>query len=369
MRRGVRDGGAVMLTNIKTVRGRDGKVRRYVQIKGHKLVPLPSLPMDHPDFLAAWSEAMRAAKGRLARPAQGSISQLCGSFLRSPAHLTKSEGYQSLIRRHVMAIEAKAGDAQARHLLPRHISADLAPLSPAVAQQRFKAWRALAAHGIAVGSLTDDPTEGVKRPSAPKTDGHPAWVHDEVEAFRDRWKIGTVQRAIFELIFWTGARISDAVLIGPGMVDRGGVLRYRQVKTGGDAFVPWTCPLPAYAVRLLADRDMMHEALAACAGHMTFLATRHGRPRSAKAIGGDVAASARLAGFSKSAHGLRKSRAAILADAGATTLQIGAWTGHESLTEIAHYTRSADRRNAVIGSEQERNVGKQSDRIGKQVKE
>lgn len=356
------------LTNIKVVTGRDGTVRRYLQVRGHKLVRLPDLPTDHPDFLAAWADAMRAARGRATRPGPGTIAQLCEAFLRAPAHLTKSAGYREIIRRHVLLIEEKAGDAQARHLMPRHVSADLAALSPAVAQQRMKAWRALAAYGMATGTLREDPTEGVKRPALPPSDGHPAWTADEVAAFRARWTIGTVQRAIFEVLYWTGARISDAVRIGPGMIDRDGVLRYRQVKTGGDAFVPWTCPLPVYARALEPDRIIMHHALRACAGHMTFLATRAGKTRSAKSIGGDLAAAARAAGIGKSAHGLRKARSAALAESGATAHQIGAWTGHESLAEIAHYTRSAERRSAVMGTERIQNVGKQSVQVGKQVK-
>lgn len=366
MRRGVRHGGAtVTLTNIKTVVDGTGKARRYLRVKGNQLVPLPDLPPDHPDFLAAWADAMKRIKGRAARPTQGSIASLCGAFLRSPAYLTKSAGYRAILRRHVMAIEAKAGDAQARHLAPRHITADLVLLTPAVAAARFKAWRALCGHGRMMGMLTDDPTDAMKRPRVPAPEGHLPWSTGEVDRFRARWPIGTVQRAIFEVLFWTGARIGDAVRIGPGMVDRDGVLRFRQAKTGGEAFVPWTCPLPGYAVALAADRQMMHDALRACAGHMTFLATKGGRTRSAKAIGGDVVKSARLAKVTKSAHGLRKARAAILADSGASTHQIGAWTGHESLSEVAHYTRSADRKRAVMGTEHEENVGKSSDLVGK----
>jgi integrase len=55
----------------------------------------------------------------------------------------------------------------------------------------------------------------------------------------------------------------------------------------------------------------------------------------------------------KSAHGLRKALAIALADAGATTHQISAWTGHESLKEIEHYTRQSNRRRAVMGQVQE----------------
>lgn len=346
------------LTNIKTVVDKSGRARRYLRVKGERLIPLPDLPTDHPGFLAAWAEAMKRIKGRAARPGPGTIAALCGAYLRAPAFLTYSAGYRAIIRRHVMAIEAKAGEAQARHLAARHITADMAPLAPSVAAARLKAWRALCGYGLGVGFIATDPSKGIKRPIIPTGEGHPAWTADEVAAFRARWRIGTVQRAIFEVLYWTGARIGDVVRIGPGMIDRDGVLRFRQAKTGGEAFVPWTCPLPDYAAGMEADRAAMHEALAACAGHMTFLATKGGRSRSAKAIGGDVAKAARLAGVAKSAHGLRKTRATILAEAGASAHQIGAWTGHESLSEVAHYTRSAERRKAVMGTEREGNVGK-----------
>lgn len=49
-------------------------------------------------------------------------------------------------------------------------------------------------------------------------------------------------------------------------------------------------------------------------------------------------------------------RATALADAGATTHQIAAWTGHESLSEVEGYTRTAARRAAVMGTNEDRTV-------------
>ena len=65
---------------------------------------------------------------------------------------------------------------------------------------------------------------------------------------------------------------------------------------------------------------------------------------------------ARDAGIEKSAHGLRKSRAMALAEAGGTVHQIMAWSGHKSVSEIEVYTRKADRIRAVMGQEQTANV-------------
>jgi len=154
------------------------------------------------------------------------------------------------------------------------------------------------------------------------------------------------------------------VRLGPGMVNRDGVLAYRQQKTGGIAYVPWTCALPPYVTT--ADRDMMLAAIAPLSGHMTYLATRADRPRSGKSIGGDLAAAARKAGLNRTAHGLRKSRATFNAEGGATAHQIAAWTGHESLSEVAHYTRAVDRMRAVMGTERDGNIGKHSVLVGKQ---
>lgn len=53
----------------------------------------------------------------------------------------------------------------------------------------------------------------------------------------------------------------------------------------------------------------MHESIAPLAGHSTFLATSQGGTRSSKALGTLIITSAKEADVSKSAHGLRKTRA------------------------------------------------------------
>lgn len=46
----------------------------------------------------------------------------------------------------------------------------------------------------------------------------------------------------------------------------------------------------------------------------------------------------------KTAHGLRKARAVILAVGGWPPHRIGVWTGYESLLDVAHYIPSANKR-------------------------
>ena len=96
------------------------------------------------------------------------------------------------------------------------------------------------------------PSHGVEAPKKPTTAGFPPWSYQELEAFRARWQIGTTKRAAFELLCWTGLRIGDAVKIGPGHIDRRGVLVYSQSKVKKPAYIPWTAALPATVARKLS---------------------------------------------------------------------------------------------------------------------
>jgi integrase/recombinase XerD len=128
----------------------------------------------------------------------------------------------------------------------------MSDLTPSVARARLKAWRAICRYGVDLGTLLVDPSETVKRPAQAKSDGHPSCARTEIKAFRTRWLIGTVHCAIFEALFHIGCRISDAVQIGPGMVNRDGVLAYRQKKTGGMAYTHGHARCPITSIRATA---------------------------------------------------------------------------------------------------------------------
>lgn len=355
MRRGIR-GTTVTLTNLMPVR-RGNRTDWYFRKKGQKLVRLPDLPHDHPDFLAAYAAARKAAEAA-ARPLRlppGTLGALIEATVHSDRFLSRSAVYRATLRRHFEAIRRDGGEAPAKGLRDRHIRANVATAESPV--DRRKAWRFLCAFGVDAGLLEIDPSLTVTLPRAPKTIGHPAWTAADIDAFRTRWPIGTSKRAAFELLHWTGFRIGDAVMIGPGHVDRAGVLIYTQSKVKQPAFVPWTARLPAYAECHAGDRDAMHDALAALGSrHMTFLATAAGAPRSEKGLGNMIRAAAAEADIEKSAHGLRKTRGVALAEAGASAHQIMSWLGHQTLKEAEYYTRQASRRRAVMGEEQEQNV-------------
>ncbi|MFC4731781.1 tyrosine-type recombinase/integrase [Salipiger abyssi] len=319
-----------------------------------KLVPLPAgLPHDHPDFITAWAEAARGEAKPIPKPKAGTIASTFRAALASDAFHRFSPGYRAIITRHAKAISDRGGDVKAAAVRAKHIRADMREAGDPGA--RLKAWRFWATYCIERDWLTDDPTTGIRKPVSEKTEGHRTWSRDEISAFRSAYAIGSTARAIMELAFWTGARVSDIVLIGPQHIDHQGVLAFRQTKTRDMAYVPWTCDLPAYAASMSPDRDLCRAAIEHLSGGLTFMQTGAGRPRSAKGASQSLSRACREIGLTGiSIHGLRKARAVALAEAGGTGSQIGAWTGHRSLSEIAHYTREMDRRRAVIGTGTER---------------
>jgi integrase/recombinase XerD len=322
----------------------DGSPRWYVRRKGKDgatYTALPDLPTDHPDFLAAYAAAMRDTAPDPQKRPVGGFKAIMRDAIASQRYKRLSASYRRGLRREWEMMADAYDGLPLGKLEPRHVARDVEKAeNPGL---RLKAWRFLGP------LLPHDPTRAV-RPQAKPTEGHEPWTADDIAAFRARWPIGTAPRAAMELLFWTGARISDGVRIGRGNVAPDGVLSFRQQKTGKMAYVPWACALPAYAVEMQPDRDAAHEAIRALPGdHMTFLATAHGRGRSDKALGTMIREAAKAAGLSKSAHGLRKARAVALAQAGATPHQIAAWTGHTTLKEVTDYTAAVDRRKAVMG--------------------
>jgi len=333
-------------------KGAGGVTYWYFARDRKNLIRLPDAPHDHPDFLTAYAAALAASgpvKGDT--PARsGTVAALIIAAETSPAFRAVSPGYRAALTAHFAELTATVGAAPFRQISAAHIRKNVGDASNPT--MRRKVWRFLFAFGIDAGLLTADPSASVAPPKrATKSVSHPPWTADEIAAYRARFPIGTSARGAMELLHFTAARISDAVRIGPGMVGSDGVLAFVQKKTGDQAFVPWTCQLPAHAASSDADRATMHKALAAMStGQSTYLATSTGKPRSSVGLGNLIRESAAAAGFDKSAHGLRATRAIALAENGASTHQIGAWTGHKSLKEIEHYTTATNRRRAVMGA-------------------
>lgn len=349
-------GNAVKLKHIKTITKANGRQFTYLAIPGHKLIRLPDGPKDTPEFLLAYASARAAStpesKGRPV--ANGSIAAAIISYQRSTEFSAMAETTRQQRRGHLSKIEATWGTARLTDLRATHIEADIAKLASHPANNRRKTWRGLCKWAKRKRLIAQDPSAEIEKAATVKSDGFKPWTKEDVEKFRDHWPETTPQRLAMELIYWTAARASDAVRLGPGMVTKDGWLTFRQRKTGGEVSIPFNRTLPEFAHAMQTDLDVLKGAMAHAPRHMTWLVTSHGKARSEKAFSSWFAGAAVSAGIrGKSAHGLRKTRAKELAEAGATVHQIAAWTGHESLSEVQRYSKAADRKRILTGTDQE----------------
>lgn len=326
-----------------------GNPRYYFRPKGVKGIPLPDLPPDHPTFIAKYAELYERHEQRCMPPTvrhrAGTIGAACRDYLASDAYLTLAPTTRAVWRRQVEKIEALYGAAILADLRPVHIRKDLAKLNPHPANTRRKVWRSLGAYWLEFGLVDEDPTTGVKARKTPSTLGHKAWSRADFKTFRDHWPIASPQRLAFELMYRTCASIGDACRMGPAMV-KDGWLTYQRRKSGSSAAVPITGGPSWYE-----PDHYLAQCLNAQDRHMTYIVTNYGTPRSEKAAAQWFSRACSQAGLvGLTAHGIRKGRAAMFKENGATKEQRMAILGHETEAQADSYSKSADLRKVITGT-------------------
>ncbi|MEM9043920.1 MAG: tyrosine-type recombinase/integrase [Pseudomonadota bacterium] len=353
MRRGVRLRGVIIRQNA------DGSKRIYHR---KTMTRLPNLPENHSDFLAAWCAAEGSTPKRRALDKSGTLGALVVSYMRSRRYRDLAKGTQDNHRRICSRFMETAG-GKARSLpvtgyRRQHIRMDLELFSPHVATNRLKVWRSLMKHAIEIGWITEDSSLGISRPRAPKG-GHHTWTLAEVARFRATHPVGSEYRLAFELIFWTACRVSDAVSLGKQSVTQSGWIRFTAKKNNFVVELPLEDGLASWAADMEGDRQDLLDCIQEMPARMAFIARHDGVPRSAKSFSAWFKVACKQAGLADhcTAHGLRKARAARLAEIGATEHQIQAWIGDTSLSEVTRYTRMANRRRVLDGGEQRTKTG------------
>ena len=202
----------------------------------------------------------------------------------------------------------------------RHVLAVLAEKvdTPSAANRLLKLLRQIMAHAVELEMRPDNPFIGVK-PYKVDGEGFHTWTEDEIDRFYEVHRPGTVAHLAMCLMIFTGAARSDAVALGWGNV-RDGRLTYRRKKTCRSSNLVVDLPIRPELAAVLDElpRD-----------GFTFLQTAQGKSRSPNGLGNAMRRWCDHARLPEcSSHGLRKACARRLAEAGATTYEIAAVTGH-----------------------------------------
>jgi integrase/recombinase XerD len=289
------------------------------------------------EFMAAYHAALAGndddKRREYRRAAKGSFGYVCLAYYSSAEFKALDQSTRSWRRRALDRICEQHADKPIELMQAKHVRnlRDEKAGTPAVANERLKALRALFRWAVEAEEAPHDPTRDV-RAIPYSSEGHHSWTLDEVKLFEQRHPIGTKARLAMALMLYTAGRREDAVRLGPQHI-RDGRLQYTQAKNEHKKPVRMDIPVHPELAKIIA---------ATPSGHLTFLVTKYGRPFTPVGFGETFRKWCDQAGLPHcSAHGLRKATTARLAECGATPHEIMAVTGHKSLREVDRYSRAA----------------------------
>jgi integrase/recombinase XerD len=273
------------------------------------------------------------------RLVEGYRSRLVATERRAPltveAYLSEIRGFLAWTADAGLTPE-KAGAADlARYLRDR---ADVDGLDPRSIAKAVSALRSFYRHLVDEGFRSDDPAVALERPRASRR--LPGVLSKEaverllaaVDTGSDR---GVRDRALFELVYSAGLRVSEAVSLDLADVFFSEGLARVRGKGNKERLVPFGGEAAHWLRRYL---DEARPALAGPRRSAALFINRYGRRLSRKGIWKNYAAVASLAGTSSKLHTLRHSYATELLAGGADLRSVQELLGHADLGTTQIYT-------------------------------
>jgi integrase len=312
---------------------RHGKTVWYVRIgKGPRTRIRAAHGTD--EFKAEYDAAISGERPHSPRaPSVASLQWLWDSYRQTGAWSAlkpATRRQRENIMKHVLK---DAGSKAYAAIGRKHILAalDRRSKTPAAARNFLDTMKGLFRWALEREHVRVDPTAGVKAAKRKKGIGFPAWTRQDVDAYQQKYPLGTRQRVWLDAILYTGLRRGDLARIGKQHV-RNGVASIKTEK-GGETITVTIPVLPVLQRTLDAGPT----------GDLAWICGARGEPFVKESFGNEFSAAARAAGIRKSAHGVRKIAATIAAENGATVHQLMAIFGWLTIAQAEVYTREAER--------------------------
>lgn len=316
------------LKYINAYPDRHGKTRYYFRRKNVR-ISLPGSP-DTAEFMAAYNAALESTKRAPASETmtEGTFKHLCHEYEQSGtfkdlADTTKRE------MRYVMAkLVQRHGANRIEKIERRHIRKmrDELKEKPGAANKMLRVLKVLLSFAVEEEYIERNPASRVK---LMKLGEHRAWTTEELRIFEGVWPLGTVERLGYALALFTGQRRADVSALKWTDI-AGDAFKLKQGKTGTVLVIPL--------------HPELKKVLAAVHPRSETILAKNGRALNPIYFGHLMAEAIDAAGLPKECvlHGLRKSAAVALIDAGCTPHQAMAITGHKTAQMLELYAKRRD---------------------------
>ncbi len=308
---------------------RHKKIRWRFRRKGFSCY-LPS-PYGSVEFVVAYEKAMQGqATSAKPRSKEGTLNWLIEFYLRSPRYQDRAPAGKKTLRSELEWLRVQAGPLPYAKFETRHVEALMArKAGPSAANRVKKNLSMLFNFAIKHGYHKFNPASLADRRKE-NPDGYHTWTEAEIEQYRATHPSGSKPRMVMLLLLNTGASRQDAIRLGWQNCAEGRI-RFRRNKTGVEANLPILPELVEELDRLPRDQ-------------LLFITHSGGKPYKPETFGNWFKKMCKVAGLPHcNAHGLRKSLATRLANAGATPDEIRAALAHKTNEEGKTYTKQADR--------------------------
>jgi integrase len=349
--------GSIDLPYTCNYANRHGQMFWYYRRRGRK-VRLPGDPGGVEWLKVYWRErAIDEARKPVKPEAPRTFKQLAIAYYASPAFRQLKSSTKKTYRCSIGQFIERFGTFHVSEFRFRHVNKIFGDMHdrPAAANKMLKRLRSMFSLAVQLEWIDRDPSLGIR---FYKVGEIHTWTHEEIEQFLDRWPAGSVQRLAFLLQLYTGQRNGDVVNL---QWPKDGLIYVTQEKTD-------------VRLRIPVDPKLQDELRLHPRDHLIIISTSFGHARSVAGYGNWMRDAIRAAHLPErcSPHGLRKAAAKHLADAGCTTKQIQAITGHRTLGEIERYTREADQeklaREAVAKRFENQNCPPESGNVSTQLR-
>ena len=290
---------------INAYKDRHGRMRYYFRRKFGEEVIRRALPHpDSPNFIGAY----HAANTRPApvEPSEtivpGTFRALCDEYKDSAEFSQLAKSTQRETRYVLTALVAKHGENPIEKLTRRNIATlrDSMKDKPGAANKMLRVLKVLLGFAVNRDYIRDNLARGVKMM---KGGEHRAWTAEEITTFEAAWAIGSLERTGYALALYTGQRRADVAALQWQNI-AGDAFKLTQGKTGTVLVIPL--------------HPELKKALAAVHPRAETILAKRGRPLSPIYFGHLMADAIEAAGLDVKCvlHGLRKSAAVALIDAG-----------------------------------------------------
>lgn len=280
-----------------------------------------------PEFIASYQRIAAGFAKSPSRPSPGTFDDLISKYYAGPEFAALAPSSKSSYRTYGEVLRQAFGRFKVSDIKRRHVLALRDRLSdkPSACNLTMKIAKLVFEYGIDREWIEANPAMKLKQL---KTGEHLPWTDDEVERFIE----GAEPELAFAVLLalFTGQRISDVVRMSWTDIEDGGI-NVRQQKTGTQLWIPMH-PELAEALPLIPKRGV------------TILTEPDGRSWTPGRLRERLRKTLPALKIYKVFHGLRKTAAVRLAEAGCSEEEIKSITGHQSSQVLAHYTKSASQK-------------------------